>query len=114
VKTLYGGTLGLASASPAEPGGLLRYSVGKQWVGYSQAPNPEAIDRLDHVAFATNKVVALREYLVAKGVTVPAIENRADHSLSITVADADGHRIEFIERGKVEVPASPDSTVPAT
>ena len=78
VKTLYGGTLGLASASPVEPGGLLRYMVGKQWVGYSAAPNPDAIDRMDHVAFATNNVVALRQYLIAKGVTVPVIENRAD------------------------------------
>ena len=111
VKTLDGGTLGLASASPVEPGGLLRYLVGKQWVGYSKAPNPDAIDRMDHVAFATPNVVALRQYLVAKGVTVSAIENRADHSLCITVADPEGHRIEFIERGKVEVPASPDSTV---
>jgi hypothetical protein len=78
VKTLDGGTLGLASASPVEPGGLLRYLVGKQWVGYSQAPDPDAIDRMDHVAFATTNIVALRQYLVAKGVTVPAIENRAD------------------------------------
>lgn len=92
-------------------GGLLRYLVGKQWVGYSKAPNPDAIDRMDHVAFATTNIVALRQYLVAKGVTVPAIENRADHSLSITVADPEGHPIEFVERGKVEVPASPDSTV---
>ena len=111
VKTLYGETLGLASASPVEPGGLLRYMVGKQWVGYSAAPNPDAIDRMDHVAFATNNVVALRQYLIAKGVTVPAIENRADHSLTITVADPEGHRIEFIERGKAEVPASPVSAL---
>ena len=111
VKTLYGGTLGLASASPVEPGGLLRYMVGKQWVGYSAAPNPDAIDRMDHVAFATHSVVALRQYLISKGVTVPVIENRADHSLSITVADPEGHRIEFTERGKAEVPASPDSAL---
>src|ERR1700733_12866968 len=111
VKTLDGGTLGLASASPVEPGGLLRYLVGRQWVGYSKAPNPDAIDRMDHVAFATTNIVGLRQYLVAKGVTVPAIENRGDHSLCITVADPEGHRIEFIERGKVEGPASPDSPV---
>src|ERR1700733_5193728 len=74
VKTLYGGTLGLASASPVEPGGLLRYLVGRQWVGYSKAPNPDAINRLGHVAFATTNLVALRQYLITKGVTVPAIE----------------------------------------
>jgi len=111
VKTLYGGSLGLASASPVEPGGPVRYIVGKQWVGYSAPPNPDAIDHMDHVAFVTSNIVRLREYLIRKGVTVPAIEKRADHSLSITVADPEGHPIEFIKRGKVEVPASPDSTV---
>ena len=29
-KALYGGTLGLASAAPVEPGGLFRYLVGRQ------------------------------------------------------------------------------------
>jgi catechol 2,3-dioxygenase-like lactoylglutathione lyase family enzyme len=111
VKTLYSGTLGFASASPVEPGGLVRYIVGKQWVGYGATPNPDAIDRMDHVAFATSNIVRLREYLIRKGVTVPAIEKRTDHSLSIRVADPEGHPLEFIERRRVEAPASPDSTV---
>ena len=48
--------------------------VGKQWVGYSTAPDPNATDRMDHVAFTTDNIVALREYLIANGVKVPAIE----------------------------------------
>jgi catechol 2,3-dioxygenase-like lactoylglutathione lyase family enzyme len=111
VKSLYSGTLGLASAAPVESGGLVRYMVGKQWVSYSAAPDPKATDRMDHVAFTTDNVVALRKYLIAKGVKVPAIEGHADHGLSFAVADPEGHRIEFVERGKAEVPAPPDSAV---
>jgi len=112
VKALYSGTFGLASAGPVEPGQLARYIVGKQWVGYSAAPDPNATDRMDHVAFATSNIVRLREYLIANGVKVPAIEGRSDHSLSFVVLDPEGHRIEFVERGKAEtVSSSPESAV---
>jgi catechol 2,3-dioxygenase-like lactoylglutathione lyase family enzyme len=80
--------------------------VGKQWVGYSTAPDPKAIDRMDHVAFTTDNIAALRKYLIANGVKVPGIEGRADHSLSVTVKDPEGRRIEFVERDKNEVPAA--------
>jgi catechol 2,3-dioxygenase-like lactoylglutathione lyase family enzyme len=111
VKSLYNGTLGLASAPPVEPGGIVRFMVGRQWVGYSAAPDPNATDRMDHVAFTTNNIIVLREYLIANGVKVPAIENHADHTMSVTVIDPEGHRIEFVERRKAEVPAPPDSGV---
>ena len=112
VKALYGGTLGLASAAPVEPGGLVRYLVGKQWVGYSAAPDPSATNRMDHLAFATDDVAALHAYLVAKGITVAAIETHADHSSSFTVNDPEGNHIEFVERNKAEVFAKPpDSAV---
>ena len=110
VKALYSGTLGLASAAPVESGGLVRYMVGRQWVGYSVAPDPKATDRMDHVAFSTDNIVALRQYLMAKGVKVPAIEGHSDYSLSLTLADPEGHRIEFVERDKAEPPASPASS----
>jgi catechol 2,3-dioxygenase-like lactoylglutathione lyase family enzyme len=111
-KKLYGGTLGLVSAEPVESGGLVRYMVGKQWVGYSAAPDPKAADRMDHVAFTTDDIAALRKYLIAKGMKAPAVEGHADHSLSFTVADPEGHRIEFVERDKTEPPAPPaDSAV---
>jgi catechol 2,3-dioxygenase-like lactoylglutathione lyase family enzyme len=90
--------------------------VGQQWVGFTAAPDPKAADRMDHVALATNNIVALREYLIAKGVKVAAVEGRADHtpnhSRSIAVIDPEGHHIEFVERGKNEVPApAADSAV---
>ena len=111
VNKLYSGTLGLTSTSAVEPGGIVRYMVGKQWVGYSAAPDPNSTDRMDHVAFTTNNIITLREYLAANGVKVPTIEGRSDHSMSLTVIDPEGHRVEFVERGKAEVPASADSAV---
>lgn len=100
VKNLYGNILGLASAVPLEPGGTVRYMVGRQWVGYSPAPDPKAADRMDHVAFTTDNVVALRQYLGAQGIKVPEIQERSDHSLFFVVEDPEGHRVEFVERGK--------------
>jgi len=111
VKKLYGEVLGLASAAPVEAGGTLRYFVGKQWVGFSAAPDPKLNDRMDHVAFGTDNIVALRRYLVANGVKAPAVQGGADHSLSLMITDPDGHRVEFIERGRAEAPAVPDTAV---
>ncbi len=102
VKKLYGDVLGFASAAPVEAGGTVRYMVGTQWVGYSAAPDPKATDRMDHVAFTTDNIVALRRYLNEKGIKASQIQGRSDHSLSFTVDDPEGHHIEFVERGKGE------------
>lgn len=112
VKALYSGALGLASAPPVESGSLVRYLVGKQWVGYSAAPDPSATNRMDHIAFATDNVAALRAYLMAKGITVAAIETHVDHSSSFTVNDPEGNHIEFVERKDDGASVkSPDSAV---
>jgi catechol 2,3-dioxygenase-like lactoylglutathione lyase family enzyme len=112
VKQLYAGTLGLASAAPVESGGIARYVVGKQWVGFSPAPDPNVTDRMDHVAFATNNIVKLRQYLMAHGIKVTSIAGRADHSLSVALIDPEGHHIEFVERAKAKASALPsDSAV---
>jgi catechol 2,3-dioxygenase-like lactoylglutathione lyase family enzyme len=102
VKKLYGDVLGLTQADPIESGEITRYMIGKQWVGYSPAPDPKATDRMDHVAFATDNIVALRRYLAAQGIKATQIEGRADHSLAISLNDPEGHHIEFVERGKSE------------
>ncbi len=110
VKKLYGEILGLASADPLEPGETLRYMAGVQWVGYSAAPDPKATDRMDHVAFTTDNIVALRRYLVEKGIKAAEIAGRSDHSLSFMVNDPEGHHIEFVERSKGETaPAAPSA-----
>src|SRR4029077_12890701 len=106
VKKLYGEVLGLSSADPVEPGGTLRYLIGTQWVGYSPAPAPKSTDRMDHVALRTDNIAAMRKYLIAKGIKVPKIQGRGDHSLFFVLDDPDGHKIEFVERGKSEAAPS--------
>jgi catechol 2,3-dioxygenase-like lactoylglutathione lyase family enzyme len=108
VARLYHDVMGLSGATPLEPGEILRYTVGKQWVGYSTAPDPQTLDRMDHVAFATGDVAALKRYLAKKGVTVPqAIKRWPDGSRSFRVKDPEGHTIEFVERAKDS--AKPDA-----
>jgi catechol 2,3-dioxygenase-like lactoylglutathione lyase family enzyme len=109
VKKLYVDVLGLASADPVEPGETVRYMVGTQWVGFSPAPDPKANDRMDHVAFTTDNIAALRRYLTEKGIKVPQIQGRSDHSLFFVVDDPEGHHVEFVERGP-----SPAITPPAS
>jgi catechol 2,3-dioxygenase-like lactoylglutathione lyase family enzyme len=109
VKKLYKDILGLAPAAPVEPGETTRYMSGKQWVGYSAAPDPKATDRMDHVAFATDNIAGLHHYLVQKGFKPAQIQGRSDHSLSFFVNDPEGHHIEFVERSNNEsLPAEPD------
>ena len=111
VKELYGKVLGLSSVGSVESGGTLRYIVGSQWVGYSAAPDPKAGDRMDHVAFATDDVKALREYLLAKGIKAPEIQERSDHTRFFVVEDPEGHRVEFVQRGTGETAPAAASAV---
>ena len=97
VRKLYADVLGLAPATAVESGELVRYMVGGQWIGYSPAPDPKATDRMDHVAFTTDNIVALRKYLIAQGIKVPQIQGRSDHTLFFFIDDPEGHRIEFVE-----------------
>ena len=111
VKKLYVGVLGLAEAAPVESGGTVRYLAGHQWVGYSPAPDPKATDRMDHVAFTTDNVAAMRRYLVANGFKPSQIQGLPDHSLTIRVKDPEGHAVEFVERGPSETAAPPATAV---
>jgi catechol 2,3-dioxygenase-like lactoylglutathione lyase family enzyme len=112
VNKLYADVLGLGSAATVEPGETLRYMAGKQWVGYSPAPDAKATDRMDHVAFTTDNIIALRRYLIGKGLKPGQIEGRPDHSMVFRMNDPEGHRVEFVERGgKEEVGAPPETAV---
>jgi catechol 2,3-dioxygenase-like lactoylglutathione lyase family enzyme len=109
VKHLYVEILGLASAAPSEAGQTVRYFSGKQWVGYSPAPDPKATDRMDHVAFTTDNISALRRYLIAKGIKPGQIEGHPDHSHSMAVKDPEAHHIEFVERKDEALPPAPNA-----
>ena len=107
VKALYGGTLGLTVEEPVEAGGSMRYRIGKQWVGYSSAPDAKANNRMDHVAFGTDNASVLRAYLITNGLQASAIEEHSDHSLTFAVSDPEGNKIEFVERSKTDPAPSP-------
>src|SRR5947199_10001162 len=111
VRKLYGDLLGLAAADPVESGSAKRYMIGSQWIGYAPAPDPKATDRMDHVAFTTDNIVALHRYLNEKGFKPTKIEGRSDHSLAFSVNDPEAHRIEFVERAKGASPSGPTSAV---
>lgn len=112
VKQLYVGVLGLASAEPIETGETVRYLVGKQWVGYSPAPDPKSTNRMDHVAFATDNASQLHAYLAANAIKVQPIEEGSDHRHSFVAVDPEQNRIEFVERSKsASAPAPPPTAV---
>ncbi|MGE0130269.1 MAG: VOC family protein [Blastocatellales bacterium] len=59
---------------------------------------PDKDDRLMHIAFETTDLEALRVYLLSKGVKAPEKVNQGrDGNLNFTVADPDGHRVEFVQ-----------------
>ena len=111
VRKLYAQVLGLQDGSPVESGELMRFLVGTQWVGYSQAPDSKATDRMDHVAFRTDDVTALSRYLSNKGFKPSQIHVQSDHSRSFRMQDPEGHPIEFVEQGKAETPSSAPGAV---
>jgi catechol 2,3-dioxygenase-like lactoylglutathione lyase family enzyme len=111
VRKLYTELLGLAAADPVEPGENARYLVGTQWVGYSPAPDAKATDRMDHAAFRTDNIVALRRYLVEKGFKPSQIQGRPDHSMTFTMKDPEGYSTEFVERSNTEAATPPASAV---
>lgn len=101
VKKLYNGVLGLAEAAPIEPGGGERFLVGAQWVGYGALPEQSGVNRMDHVAFVTDDLTALRRYFEAKGIKPSGVQDFRNHSRSFFVTDPEGNRIEFVERASV-------------
>lgn len=59
--------------------------------------SPDA-DRLSHIAFETTDIHALRGYLAANGVKVPAqLKPGLDGNVSMMIKDPEGHNIEFVQ-----------------
>jgi catechol 2,3-dioxygenase-like lactoylglutathione lyase family enzyme len=96
---LYTVVLGLTSAKPVEVRQTQRFVVGKQFVGYSPAPDAHATNRLDHVAFATDSCSRLQRYLTAHGVKIQKARGEfKDGTRSFLVEDPEGNTIEFVQR----------------
>ena len=54
-------------------------------------------DRLNHVSIETDDIVAMRNYLLAKGIAAPAPAKVRIGNLSFNIADPDGHTLEFVQ-----------------
>ncbi|HZQ18695.1 MAG TPA: VOC family protein [Terriglobales bacterium] len=104
-RDFYTQALGLSATGPIEPGQIQRYVVGTQWVGYSPTPNPNSPNRMDHIAFRTDNCAALRDYIAQHGILVPnALTQWKDGSVSFTIKDPEGHKVEFIQvHGRIEI-----------
>jgi lactoylglutathione lyase len=70
----------------------------RQYIEIFPGLPPDRDDRLMHIAFETTDLEALRVYLLAKGVKAPEKVNQGrDGNVNFTVADPDGHRVEFVQ-----------------
>ena len=69
-----------------------------QYLEIYETLRSEDEDRLIEVAFETTDVRAMREYLAAKGIDVPAAVAKGwDGNLSFPVSDPEGRRIVFVQ-----------------
>ena len=97
-RAFYGGLLGYEEAAgkpgPASP---VRFRInGRQYVEIVPGLVPGTDDRLDHVAFETTDLAALRAYFEEKGVKSPVSAPEVGHR-GLVVIDPDGHEVEFIQ-----------------
>ena len=91
---------------PENPQGARYYFSSTQFV--EVLPGPDSRNRLDHVAFTTTDVDALRQYLhVSQRLTTGS-----DGSQWFTVNDPEGNHIEFVQPGRriPDVPVNPLSS----
>jgi catechol 2,3-dioxygenase-like lactoylglutathione lyase family enzyme len=58
----------------------------------------ETEDRLSHIAFETENIQQLRDYLASRGVKVPdKLKLGLDGNMSMMIPDPDGHNVEFVQ-----------------
>jgi lactoylglutathione lyase len=83
---------------PGEP--VLVPVNDRQYVELRPGLPPEA-DRLDHVALETDDVEAMRRYLAARGMDVPAhvVKDTAGNR-AFTVRDPEGHALELVQHAR--------------
>jgi catechol 2,3-dioxygenase-like lactoylglutathione lyase family enzyme len=99
----------LKAADPQSAAGTRYYFNSAQFVEVLPLPaSGDPKSRFDHAGFNTADAEAMRKYLGARGVAVPAAVSRAnDGSQYFEVKDPEGNRIQFVQPGKA--PAVPDN-----
>jgi len=84
-------------ATPTSPARAFVKISDQQWIELIDSQTAGE-GQLDHVALYTADVRRMRQYLATRGVPVPdAVTPGPTGDLSFTVADPDGHRLEFVE-----------------
>jgi catechol 2,3-dioxygenase-like lactoylglutathione lyase family enzyme len=83
---------------PENPNGVRYYVNATQFVEVLPLPSGNSPDRLDHLAYITADAEALRVYLAAHQVDVPAkVERGSDGSLWFHVKDPEGNVVGFVQ-----------------
>jgi len=95
-------------ADPENPAGVRYYFSPTQYVEVLPLPANAGLNRMDHMAFNTADVEAMRKYLASKKVVVPKkVSTGADGSRWIEVKDPEGNRVQFVQAAPAAVPVNP-------
>ncbi len=102
--------VGCEKAADFEDHPGVRYLITpSQYVEVLPLPDSAGNDRLDHIAFRTADVEALRRYLQAKGVpTANTVSTGAGGMKWIEVKDFEGNRVQFVQDVKPSGPPFSD------
>ncbi len=88
----------LKGPDPENPNGVRYYVNSTQFVEVLPLPATAGPDRLDHLAYITADAEALRKYLGAQKIEVPAqVEHGSDGSLWFHVKDPEGNVVGFVQ-----------------
>lgn len=94
--------------------GVRFYANHAQYIELVSPPAKGLADRLVRIGFSTTDAGALRSFLAARGVTVPAqVTLDAEGNRSFLLHDPEGHAIEFTQQGP-HAPQQEKSATPAS
>jgi catechol 2,3-dioxygenase-like lactoylglutathione lyase family enzyme len=103
---------GVKRSDPENARGVRYYFSPTQFVEVLPLPAEHTISRLDHVAFVTADADALRTYMGAHGITVPAkLDKGEDGSLWFDVLDPEGNKVEFVQPPASPAPVSSSTAI---
>ena len=93
---------------PENPAGTRCSFSATQFIEVLPLPaGPASVNRLDHAAFNTADADAMRKYLQAHGVEVPAsVTKESDGSQYFEVKDPEGNKVQLVQPSANPAPAS--------
>jgi catechol 2,3-dioxygenase-like lactoylglutathione lyase family enzyme len=85
---------------PENKAGVRYYFNAHQWVEVLPLLAGTTTNRMDHAAFTTSDVTAMKKFLAANKIKAGAIKTGADGSKWFQVTDPEGNHIEFVQEPK--------------